>query len=148
MAREGMFPLPSALDRMAGLFLSRRLGTAVPREMDGLYAQLVAPSVNFVWAQLLTEGEVPIEGLQFVAWVRMAPSPHTLAHARLHCAYRSQPCKGLEDHMGRYCPVVLAAALTGFKSICTLLRPEVMPYGAIPWGPQSTTRRAAPRIGG
>ena len=48
MAREGMYPLPSALDGTARLFSSRRLVTAVPREMDHLYAQLAAPSGTFV----------------------------------------------------------------------------------------------------
>ena len=72
--------------------------TTVPHEMDRLYTQLVAPSVTFVQgppgddqalqalAQLLTEGPVPTEGLRFAAWVRMAPSTHTLAHAEFHCA--------------------------------------------------------------
>ena len=85
MAREGTYPLPSALDGTAQLFSLRHLVTAVPWEMDRLYAQLVAPSVSFVrgplgndqalqaWAQLLTEGAVPIEGLRFAAWVRVAP---------------------------------------------------------------------------
>ena len=60
---------------MAQLFLSRRLVTAVPPEMDRLYAQLMAPFVTFVqgppgddqalqaWAQLVTEGGVPTEEL-------------------------------------------------------------------------------------
>ena len=79
IAREGTYPLPSALDGTAQLFSSRRLVTAVPREMDRLYAQLGAPSVTFVrgplgddqalqaWAQLLADGEVPTESLRFAA---------------------------------------------------------------------------------
>ena len=43
MAREGTYPLPSALDGTAQLFSSRRLVTAVPREMDRPYAQPAAP---------------------------------------------------------------------------------------------------------
>ena len=134
MAREGMYPLPSALDGTAELFSLRRLVTAVPQEMDRLYAQLAAPSVIFVrgppgddqgvqaWAQLLADGEVPTESLRFAALVRMAPSTHTSAHAEFHCTYCSQPCKGCSDHMVRFCPVVLAAALTGFRAMCALLR--------------------------
>ena len=38
MAREGTYPLPSALDGTAQLFSSHRLVTAVPWEMDRLYA--------------------------------------------------------------------------------------------------------------
>ena len=48
MAREGTYPLPDALDGTAQLFSSRRLVTAVPREMDRLYTQLAAPSVTFI----------------------------------------------------------------------------------------------------
>ena len=48
MARDGMYPLPDALDGTAQLFSSRRLVTAVPREMDHLYIQLAALSVTFV----------------------------------------------------------------------------------------------------
>ena len=92
MAREGMYPLPRAPDGTAQLFSSRRLVTAVPREMDRLYAQLAAPSITFVrgphgdqaleaWAHLLIEGEVPTESLWFVAWVRMAGWTHTSARA-------------------------------------------------------------------
>ena len=73
------------------------------------------------WAKLLVDGEVPTESLRFAAWVRMAPSTHTSAHAEFHCAYCSQPCKGWGDHMVRSCPVVLAAALTGFRAMCALL---------------------------
>ena len=130
-SRAGTYPLPSALDGTAQLFSSRRLVTAVPREMDRLCAQLAAPSVTFVRgppgddqagrAQLLA-WEVPKERLRFAAWVRMAPSTHTSAHAEFHCAYCSQPCKGWGDDMARSCPVVLAAALTGFRAICALLR--------------------------
>ena len=134
MAREGTYPLPDALDGTAQLFSSRRLVTAVPREMDRLYIKLAAPSVTFIrgppgddlalqaWDQLLTEGAVPIEGLRFAAWVRMAPSTHTSARAEFHCAYCSQPCKGWGDHMVRSCPVVLAAALTGFRALCAQLQ--------------------------
>ena len=96
MAREGTYPLSSALDGTARLFSLRRLVTAVPREMDRLYAQLATPSVTFVrdppeddqalqaCAQLLTKGEVPTGGLRFAAWVRMAPSTRTSAHAEFH----------------------------------------------------------------
>ena len=103
MAREDTHRLPSALDGMAHRFESRCLVTAVPREMDRLYAKLAAPSVTFVrgppeddqalqaWAQLLTRGEVPTEGLPFAAWVRMAASTHSSAHAEFQCAYSSQP---------------------------------------------------------
>ena len=127
MAREGTYPLPSALDGTAQLFSSRRLVTAVPREMDRLYAQLAAPSVTFVRGppkddQLLIEGEVPTKGRRFAAWMRMAPSTHTSAHAEFHCAYCSQPYKGWGDHMVHSCPVVLAAALTGFRAMCALLQ--------------------------
>ena len=52
----------------------------------------------------------------------MAPSTHTSAHAEFHYAYCSQPCKGWGDHMVRSCPVVLAAAVTGFRAMCALLR--------------------------
>ena len=101
MAREGTYPLPDALDWTAQMFSSRRLVTAVPRKMDRLYIRLAAPSVTFIlgppgdnlalqaWAQLLTEGAVPTEGLRLAAWVRMAPSTHTSARAELHCAYCS-----------------------------------------------------------
>ena len=41
------------------------------------------------WAQFLTEGEVPTKGLRFAAWVHMAPSTHTSAHAEFHYAYCS-----------------------------------------------------------
>ena len=104
--------------------------------MDRLYAQLAAPSVTFVrgppeddqalqaWAQLPIEGEVPTEGLRFAAWVLMATPTHTSVHTEFHCAYCSQPCKGWGDHMVRYCPVVLAAALVGFRAMCALLRPR------------------------
>ena len=134
MARKGTYPLPSTLDGTAHLFSSRRLVAGVPKEMDRLYAQLVALSVTFVkgppedsqalqaWAQLLTKGEVSTEGLWLAAWVRMAPSTHTSAHADFHCAYCSQPYKGWGDHMVCSCPVVLAAALTGFGDVCALLR--------------------------
>ena len=134
MARDGTYPLPDSLNGTAQLFSSRRLVTAVPREMDRLYIQLAAPSVTFVWgppgddqalqawAQLLTKGAVPTEGLRFAAWVRMAPSTHTSARAEFHCAYCSQPCKGWGDHMIRSCPVVLAAAMTGCRAMCSLLQ--------------------------
>ena len=101
MAHEGTYPLPDALDGTAQLFSSRRLVTAVPREMDRLYTPLAAPSVTFVrgphgddqalrvWAQLLTERAVPTEGFTFEAWVHMAPSTHTSAHTEFHCAYCS-----------------------------------------------------------
>ena len=134
MAREGTYPLPSALDGTAQVFSSRLLVTAVPREMDRLYAQLAAPFVTFVrgppghdqalqaWAKLLAEGEVPTESLPFAAWVRMAPLTHTSAHAEFHCAYCSQSCKGWGDHMVRSCLMVLAVALTGFRAMCAVLR--------------------------
>ena len=120
MAREGTYPLPSAMDGTAQLFSSRRVVTAVPREMDCLNAQLAAPSVIFArgppeddqalpaWAQLLTEGEMPKEGHRFAASVRMAPLTHTSAHAEFNCAYCWHPCKGWEDHMVRSYPVVVA----------------------------------------
>ena len=136
MAREGAYPLPGALARTAQLFSSRRLVTAVPRELNRLYAQMASLSVTFVrgppgddqallaWTQLLADGGVPTEGLRFAAWVRMAPSTHTSAHAEFHCAYCSQPCRGWGDHMVRSCPVVLAVALAGFRATCTLLRSQ------------------------
>ena len=62
------------------------------------------------------------ESLKFAAWVCMAPSTHTSAHAEFHCAYCSQPCNGWGDHMVRSCRVVLAAALTSFRATCALLR--------------------------
>ena len=108
--------------------------TAVPREMDRLYAQLAAPSVTFArgppgddqalqaWAQLLADGEVPTESLMFAACVRMVPSTRTSVHAEFQCAYCSQPCKGWGDHMVRSCPVVLTAALRGFRAMCAGLR--------------------------
>ena len=65
---------------------------------------------------------MPTESLGFAARVRMAPSTHTSAHAEFHRVYCSQPCKGLGDHMVRSCPVVLAAALAGFRAMCALLR--------------------------
>ena len=134
MVREGTYPLPDALDGTAQLFSSRCPVTAVPREMDRLYIQLAAPSVTFVrgppgddlalqaWAQLMTEGALPTVGLRFAAWVRMAPSTHTSARAEFHCAYCSQPCKGWGHHMVRSCPVVLAAALTGFRAMYAWLQ--------------------------
>ena len=102
MARQGTYPLPSALDGTAQLFSSSRLVTAVPREMDCLYAQLVTfvrgpagdDQALQAWAQLLADGEVPMEGLRFATWVRMAPSTHTSAHAAFHCVYYLQPAKG------------------------------------------------------
>ena len=48
----------------------------------------------------------------------MAPKTHTSGRAEFHYAYCSQPCKGLGDHMVRACPVVLAAALFGFRAAC------------------------------
>ena len=134
MAHKGTYPLPSALDETAQLFSSRRLVTAVPRELDRLYAQMASPTVTFVrgppgddqallaWTQLMADGGVPTGGLRFAAWVRMAPSTHTSAHAEVHCVYCSQPCKGWGDHMVRSCPVVLATALAGFRAACALLR--------------------------
>ena len=71
--------------------------------------------------QLPSDGEVPTESLKFATWVRMAPSTHTSAHPEFHYVYCLQPCKGWGDHMVRSCPVVLAAALTGFRAICALL---------------------------
>ena len=65
---------------------------------------------------------MPTEGLRFAAWVRMAPSTHTSARAEFHCAYCPQPCKEWGDHMVRSCPVVLAAALTGFRALCAQLQ--------------------------
>ena len=66
---------------------------------------------------------MPTESLKFAPWARMAPSMHTSAHAEFHCAYCSQPYKGWGiDHMVHSCPVVLAAALTGFRAMCALLR--------------------------
>ena len=79
MARDSTYPLPDALDGTAQLFSSRPLVTAVPREWDRLYIQLAAPSITFVkgplgddqaleaWAQLLTEGALPTQGLRFAA---------------------------------------------------------------------------------
>ena len=134
MARGGTYPLPGAMDGTPQLFSSRCLVTAVPREMDRLYTQPEAPSVTFVrgppgdhqapqaWAHFLTEGALPTEGLRLAAWVCMAPSTHTSAHAEFHCAYCSQPCNGWGDHMVRSCPVVLAAAMTGFRAMCALLQ--------------------------
>ena len=52
----------------------------------------------------------------------MAPTTHTLAPAEFHCLYCSQPCKGSGDHMVCSCPVVLAAAFSGFTGLCALLR--------------------------
>ena len=52
----------------------------------------------------------------------MAPSTHTSVHADFHYAYCSQPRKGRGDHMVCSRPVVLAAALTGFRAACALLR--------------------------
>ena len=76
MGRQGTSPLPSALDGTAQLFSSRSLVTAVPGEMDGLYAVLAAPFVTFVpspplddqavhtWAQLVGNREVRASGLR------------------------------------------------------------------------------------
>ena len=121
MARDSRYPLPGELGETTQLFSSRRLVTAVPREMDRLYTQLAAPSVMFVRgpppddqalhasAQLLTEGAVPTEGVRLAAWVPMAPSTHTSVHVEFHRAYCSQPCNGWGDHMVRSYPVVLAS---------------------------------------
>ena len=85
------------------------------------------------WAQLLTKGAVPTEGLRFAAWVRMAPLTHTSVRAEFHGAYCSQPWKGLGDHTVRSCPVVLAAALTGFRAVCAQLQSRgLLCIGAIP----------------
>ena len=85
MAQEGTYPFPGTLDGTAQLFSSRRLVTAVPRELDCLYARLAPPSMTFIRgppdddqalqarAQLLTDGGVLSEGFRFAAWVRMAP---------------------------------------------------------------------------
>ena len=109
-------------------------GPAILVTPPGLYAQLAAPCVNLfrgppgddqplqAWAQLMTEGDVPMEGLRFAGWVRMATLTHTSAHAEFHCAYCPHPCTGWVDHMVRSCSVVLAAALSGFRAVCTLLR--------------------------
>ena len=98
MAREGRYPLPGGVDGTAQLFLSRRLVTAVPREMDGLHAELAAPSLTFVRgplgddqavqveARLLADGVVPTESLRFAPWVL---STHTSAHAEFRRAYCS-----------------------------------------------------------
>ena len=48
MAREGTYPFSGALDGTAKLISSRRPVTAVPRELDRLYAQLASPLVTFV----------------------------------------------------------------------------------------------------
>ena len=72
----------------------------------------------------MAEGKVPTESLRFAAWVRMAPSTHTSAHAQFHCAYSSRPCKGCGDHMVRSCPVVLVAALIGFASQTSSLQSQ------------------------
>ena len=65
---------------------------------------------------------MPTKGFRFAAWVRMAPMTHTSERAELHCAYCSQPCMGRGDHMVCACPLVLDAALVGFRAACTLLQ--------------------------
>ena len=161
MAREGTYPLPGALDGTAQLFSSRRLVTAVPRELDRLYTQMASPSETFIrgppgddqallaWTQLLADGGVPTEGLRFAAWVRMAPSTHTSAHAEFHCAYYSQPCKGWGTTWStpaRWCwlrPWPASGPRAPYYG------PRAMPCcGATPWEPRSTTMRDVPRIGG
>ena len=65
---------------------------------------------------------MPTDRLRCAAWVRMAPSTHTSTHAEFHYAYYLQPCKGWGAHMIHSCPVVPAAALTGFRALCALLQ--------------------------
>ena len=48
MAREGTYPLLSALNGTAQLFSWHSLVRAVPWEMDHLYAQLAAQAVTFI----------------------------------------------------------------------------------------------------
>ena len=45
---KGRYPFLGTLYGTAQLFSSRRLVTAVPQELDRLYAQLASPSVTFV----------------------------------------------------------------------------------------------------
>ena len=47
MARQGTYPLLGTLDVTTQLFSSCRLGTAVRRVLDHLYAQLASPLVSF-----------------------------------------------------------------------------------------------------
>ena len=136
MARDGTYPPPDAQDWTAQVFSSRRVVTTVPREMDRLYTQLATPSGTFIrgppgddqalqaWAQLLTEGAVPTKRLRFAASMRMAPSTHTSAHAEFHYGYCSQPRKGWGDRMVHSCPVVLVAAMSGFRAMCALLQAQ------------------------
>ena len=65
---------------------------------------------------------MPTEGLRFASWVPIAPPTHTWAHLELHFAYCLQPCKGCGHHMVRSRSVVLEAALTDFRAMCSLLR--------------------------
>ena len=95
MAHEGTNPFPGTVDGTARLFSSRRLVTAVLRELDCLYAWLLSPSMTFVRGprgndqalQAWAAGDVPTEALWFAAWVRTAPTTHTSGHAEFHCAY-------------------------------------------------------------
>ena len=47
MAHKGTYPFPSTRNGTGQLFSSCRLATAVPRELDRLYAQLASPPVTF-----------------------------------------------------------------------------------------------------
>ena len=132
MARKGTYPLLSAVDGTAQLFSSRRLVTVVPREMDRLWAQLAAPSVTFVrgpprddqalqaWAQLWPMGKCRQRASSLRPWCawRPRPTPRRTRSSGVRNARSPTSGGGITC---RSCPVVLAAALTGFRAMCALL---------------------------
>ena len=101
--------------------------------LDDAYTSQVAPRSAFLqappgdsaalraWAHAVSSGALSTEGLRFAAWVRMAPTTHTLRMHEFACAWCPAPYFGWGDHMSRDCVVVVAAALGGFRAMARAL---------------------------
>ena len=75
MVLQGVYTFPDTRDWTDQLFSSCRLVRVVQRDLDRLYAPFASPSVTFIrgplsnhqavqaWAEVLTDGSVPSEGL-------------------------------------------------------------------------------------
>ena len=81
--------------------------------------EAVAPCA---WAHVVSTGALTTEGVPFAAWVRMAPTIHTLRVCEFHSARCCTQC--YRGHMSCNGMVVLAAALVGFCAVVSALMRE------------------------
>ena len=116
---RGDLPVPQGARQ---LFARGCLFTAATTTVDDAYRHQAAPRSAFLpgsrgdalalctWATP-SAGAITAKGMQFAAWVHMAPTTHTSCVREFHRVYCSAPCFGWGDHMARDCVVVVALAL-------------------------------------